>query len=276
MHQISITTPHLLKAYGDIPGSRPYNFFTMLRAVPGSKVFQYTKNMSDDERERYDYLYELASQGVTFYTGSTDPENLEQVRRSDTHKLVEPWVSFTTVAQSLHEYFSHPESKALEPHGVGILHPRSVLVTDVRYIGKEVDNVLEEIQENADSTFTEEQYFPVEYRKKDIDLAQALKRYNVADIMLVSGIARQTAYDVMTGKEKPHPTTCYKLTDALALLDASPHYSTWRQWPIERLATVAHIPLTRAKLLQGGQVTFTPQEQKRIVHALEKEHKQVG
>jgi hypothetical protein len=75
--------------------------------------------------------------GVSFYAPYAQAAaDLHDIRRSDTHELVEA-IEHRTLAEVLRDYYRHPEWKSADPHGVGLLPRRHVMVLQHRATGRE-------------------------------------------------------------------------------------------------------------------------------------------
>jgi hypothetical protein len=80
------------------------------------------------------------------------------VRRADTREAVD--IDHVTLAERLRHHLWKPEHKFANPEGVGELERRHVVVTDRLFVGKESDEVLDEIEQLADGELAGERAGP--------------------------------------------------------------------------------------------------------------------
>jgi len=226
-HQVTITTPHLLKVYSDIPGLRPYNFFVVLAPISPFTLLKHSgdivrkdDNYTEEEllfKEKKTLYSELVKAQTPFYTWD---ERLEhEIRRCDNHAVMPAWLELTTIGSTLFGYFSHKESKALNPTAKGLVGTRTVVVTDVKFCGKEVNEVLEEMAQDSNGFLPESSYKEVQYSEADnIDLKRKIKHYGIELVSNTSGLPRRNLYNLLNGT-KPGTKTVGMLNKAFDKLE---------------------------------------------------------
>ena len=127
-----------------------------------------------------------------------------------------------SVGETLSGYFRHPERKA--DGSVGVLGVKSMVVANIKYIGKEINEVLEEISE--DSAGWIGGYKEVGYTEaNNIDLKRKIKHYGVDVVSKTSGLPRRNLYNLLNGT-KPGTKTVGMLNKAFEKLEKSVKIST--------------------------------------------------
>jgi hypothetical protein len=218
--QVTITTRHYYDLFKKhLPELRPFSFITMLSALLPSDIMWRVSDERDKgfhgHPEKYDGL-----EGVAFY------ESPEGIRRMDTHDVVD--IRHKTLRECLRDYFDHPEAKAANPRGIGVLERQHVVVVDQVYTGKETNQVLEELADESEDTlpYEDAQVFA------RYGLAQAIKAHgvkNVADGVITAqpgaaarvgrevepdAVSLRTLYDILAGA-RPEKSTIRKILDGL-------------------------------------------------------------
>lgn len=117
-----------------------------------------------------------------------------------------------TFADVVHEFNIHPEPKSLAPNGThclrntrGLLKRRPVHATDVRYIGKEA-NELEAVQQRlvADVADVRNEYRDA---RRDLDdLRRNLKSLSAREVARQTEIGHSAVSDFLRGRSTPHAT----------------------------------------------------------------------
>jgi hypothetical protein len=234
-HQVTISTPHLYRLYGDVPGIRPFNFITVLPALNDKQVFWRQRSLERaategattwDAARAGQATYEGLA-GVSFYAPfARTAADLREVRRADTHELV-AGILHRTLAESLRDYYRHPEWKAGDPEGVGVLPRRHVVALRHLAIGKESNRAALAAAEETDGVVGGEDAGMDGAQVFDTgDLSEILRRRRVADLIRTTGLPRRTIYDLRNGTMRaPSQDTLAALARDLPLLDprSPPH-----------------------------------------------------
>jgi hypothetical protein len=117
-----------------------------------------------------------------------------------------------TYRDVLQEYEFHPESKCADSTGtvcgkqtIGLLQRRHVLIEQIKYIGKESNN-LEEV--DADLIHSVQDVY-TEYidRRRDewqTNTLPALRKVPLARLVELSGLSRSTLIEIRAGRSRPH------------------------------------------------------------------------
>jgi hypothetical protein len=148
MMRATISTHHLLKQYGDIPGIRPFSFITVLPGLSAYEILTRKREncgLDDDERPCYDELNDIA-----FYAPFTNRSDdiKDNIRRNDTGELVKS-LKHKTLLERLAGYFRRKESKSYPSDGYGLLARKHVNVVEHVYIGKESRDIKESLLEET-------------------------------------------------------------------------------------------------------------------------------
>jgi hypothetical protein len=206
---VTISTWKLYETYRDVPGIRPFSFITVLPPLTRHDIFWRLRRLEQAAtegrigwdivqaaRERYAGLA-----GVSFYAPyATKAADLQDIRRADTHELVEG-IEHRTLAEALRDYFRHPEWKSGDPRGVGPLPRRHVHAQRHQAIGKESNDLALMAAEDTDGVIDGARVGMDGAQVFDVgNLADTLQQYSVADLVRATGLPRRTIYEVRSGK----------------------------------------------------------------------------
>jgi hypothetical protein len=86
------------------------------------------------------------------------------------------------------DYFSHPDWKAANPQGIGQLERMHVRVLGLKFIGKETNEILEEIEEESGEVIT----YPDAQVFGETGIGRALADPSVYGLLETEGIPRET------------------------------------------------------------------------------------
>jgi hypothetical protein len=138
--------------------------------------------------------------GVSFYAPyATKASDLHDIRRADTHGLVEG-IEHRTLAEALRDYFRHPEWKSADPRGVGVLPRRHVHATRHQATGKESNDLALMAAEDSDGIVDgDEARMDGAQVFDEGNLAETLQQYSVAELARVTGLPRRTIYNLRSG-----------------------------------------------------------------------------
>jgi hypothetical protein len=236
-HRVTITTWNLYQTYKDIPGVRPFNFLTALPALTAEDIFHRQRRIDQDALAGR-MSWEAAEAAKAGYAGLAGVSfiapyaqtlaELRDVRRTDTGELVGD-IQHRTLGETLRNYFQHPEWKSADPHGVGGLPRRHVMVFRHVAIGKESNPIALQTAEETDGA--------IAGREAGIDAAQVfaygslqetLSSWRVADLVRATGLPRSTIRDLRRGITlTPSAQTLTKIAHGLAALHrpGSCHYT---------------------------------------------------
>jgi hypothetical protein len=156
---------------------------------------------------------------VHFYAPyASSAAELRDIRRTDRHDIVE-YIEHRKLAESLCDYFRHPEWKSGDPHGVGPLPRRHVSVWRYQAIGKESNALALMSAEDTDGTVDGEGAGVDGAQIFDIGSVQeTLQHYRVAELMRATGLSRRTLYNLRSGKViSPSEKTLAALAHGLML-----------------------------------------------------------
>jgi hypothetical protein len=161
MMRVAVTTWELYERFRDIPGIKPFSFFTVLSSF--SRDIVNSRNYDAATRERYVNLI-----GTAFYAphakdyaevkAKAAEDDRFAIRRADTREAVN--IDHVTLAERLRHHLWKPESKFANPEGLGELERRRIIVTDRVFVGKESDEVLDELEQLADGELVGERATP--------------------------------------------------------------------------------------------------------------------
>jgi hypothetical protein len=148
-HQVTISTAQLLRDHHDIPNIRLFSFITVLPALTHEQIFWRHRRlelaategkMSWEEARAVQARYEELADVSLYAPYATAAMDLHDIRRSDTHELVKGF-EHRTLAETLRDYYRHPEWKSGDPQGAGILPRRQVFVLRHKATGKETNRL---------------------------------------------------------------------------------------------------------------------------------------
>ena len=161
MMRVAVTTWEMYERFRDIPGIKPFSFFTLLSSF--SRDIVERRNYDAATRERYLNLI-----GTAFYAphakdyaevkAKAAEDDRFAIRRADTREAVN--IDHVTLAERLRHHLWKPESKFANPEGIGELERRHVIVTDRLFVGKESDEVLDELEQLGDGELAGERPRP--------------------------------------------------------------------------------------------------------------------
>ncbi|SFF01597.1 hypothetical protein [Nitrosomonas sp. Nm166] len=209
--RVTVSTAQLLKRFKDIAGIRPFSFMTMLPSLNQADLLGRLNNNFEELSYRPDNLFSL--KGIPFYApfGASYHAIRDQIRRMDNQNLI--IIEHKTLAECIVNYFSHPEVKAANPKGIGRLERQHLQIVEHVYIGKETHRIKDDISEASEGIIDYEE--AAEYQHTG--LAELLKQRPMKEWIRLTGIPRQTLYDVRNGA-KPNPETRGKILKALYTL----------------------------------------------------------
>lgn len=285
-HQITITSPHLLKTYNNLTNISPFSFFTLLpnptvqgfmsvSTTMGIELGDALKYADAEESQRMieetnkniaDY-HDIVKAHTPLYSGSLVTSTLYPLFRCDNNEEVPECVRLRTVSDMLGDYFKHKEAKAANGDGWGVMHIRSIHITGVRYMGKEASERFEETSEEALGLIRD--WDVMEYGRGDETNMEAmdmflrkLRRFDMHDLMYISGLTRTTIEDVLNGKKRKRPTkkTVQALDKALSFIEQGGYDNSWRSIRTEEMQAVLGCDEKRARNLLNGYAPFTPKE----------------
>lgn len=279
MHQITISSPHVMNAYEKIGKISPFSFFTLLPPISKERVtFSFAamgKNASTSEKDFYE---EVASKQTPFYTMPHNMGELGEIYRCDNNERVPDFFQPSTISEQLSGYFEHQELKANNPKGVGVMGIRMVHIVRIRYMGKEVSERLEEIAEESNGyvdQWREQIFTSTEERESEVDRTRRLlRRLPLADVLFVSDVNRRTLLNFLHGEVSPNIKTLNAVKRAVSVLESGSYDDSWHTaWPPDFLAKVIKCSEEQARNIRSGQVSFTMQEKRRILAQLKQRSK---
>jgi hypothetical protein len=118
----------------------------------------------------------------------------------------------STFGDVLRKYEYHPESKCADAHGkvcgkqtIGLLQRRHIRIDQIKYIGKESNN-LEEVEagleHSQENVYTE---YPDPRRDEwGTKIVPALQNITLRKLEKMTGLSRRTLIDARTGRRRPH------------------------------------------------------------------------
>ncbi|SFM86951.1 DNA polymerase domain-containing protein [Nitrosomonas communis] len=213
--RVTIATANLLKRFKHIADIRPFSFMTMLPSLNLVELlsrignsFKTSSEQTQLETNHNGNLSEL--KGVAFYApfAANFEDVRSQIRRMDNNELDN--IEHKTLAECVLHYFSHPEAKAANPKGIGRLERQHLGIIEHIYIGKETHRIKDDISEASEGIFDYED--AAEYGRTG--LAELLKQRPMKEWLRLTGIPRQTLYDIRNGA-KPSPEIKRKILNAL-------------------------------------------------------------
>jgi hypothetical protein len=129
-------------------------------------------------------------------------------------------IEHRTLAESLRDYFRHPEWKSGNPCGVGVLPRRHVFALCHRASGKESNAIALMTAEDTDGVVGGEEAGMDAAQVFDVgNFGETLQRYSVSDLARVTCLAHRTIHNLRNGKvHAPSPQTLAALARGLATL----------------------------------------------------------
>ena len=134
-----------------------------------------------------------------------------------------------TYGDVMQEYEVHPESKCADADGrpcgkqtVGLLQRRHVRIDQIKYIGKESNN-LEDVesglQHSAENVYTE---YPDPRRDEwETKIVPALNQIRLSVLQKETGLSRRMLIDARTGHRRPHRKNQELIAAALKALSGN-------------------------------------------------------
>jgi hypothetical protein len=125
-----------------------------------------------------------------------------------------------TPAETLRDYYRHPEWKSGDPQGVGTLPRRQVVVLRHKAIGKETNRQALVPAEDTDGVVGGEEASADAAQEFDVgDVSELLQRYSVAELVRATGLPRRTIYGLRsTLVKEPRPETVEAIRRAVTAL----------------------------------------------------------
>ncbi|WP_394808650.1 hypothetical protein [Nitrosomonas sp.] len=207
--KVTVSTAQLLKRFKNISDIRPFSFMVMLpslnqfdllgRSQSHFEVITESTNRNEENIQPYNPL-EL--KGIAFYApfGKSYQDICIQIKRMDKNELFT--IEHKTLAECVADYFSHGEAKASNPKDIGRLKRRHLRIIEHIFIGKETNRVKDDISEGSEGI--------VEYEEAEeygrMGLAELLKQKPMKEWVKLTGIPRQTLYDIRNGAKPSYET----------------------------------------------------------------------
>lgn len=214
--KVTVSTPKLYKRFRKIPDIRPFSFMVMLPSLNQfellARSLKHIDKISESvtTQEATQSFDPLDLKGIAFYApfGKSYQDIHHQIRRMDNNELIT--IDHKTLAECVADYFSHGEAKAANPKGIGRLERQHLQIIEHIFIGKETNRIKDEISEESEGIIEYEE--AAEYGRDG--LAELLKQYPMKELMGLTGIPRQTLYDIRNGA-KPDSETLRKIEGAM-------------------------------------------------------------
>lgn len=272
LHQITLSSPHLMDAYTKLGKLSPFSFFTILPPIYANRSrFKFKADGEPDQGEESTYYREVAKKQTPFYAVAQKMGELGEIYRCDNNEKVPDFFKPTEICEQLQYYFAHSELKSENPKGVGLMPVRHIHIRRVRYQGKETNERLEELFEESmglEGGYREQVFNTMEIIEETEyeRLRRKLKRYPVADVLFLSGLPIHTLSRFYRGRAKPSEKTYLRLQYADTLLDSGKYKPVWRtEWSKEHLADVLGSSGEMANDLQTGNHAFKPTFRQAII-----------
>jgi hypothetical protein len=210
--KVTISTTQLLKRFRNIPDIRPFSFMVMLPSFNQFELLarsqrNFEKISESAAPHEATQTYDPSElKGVAFYApfGKTYQAVHDQIRRMDNNKSIA--IEQKTLAECVADYFSHGETKAANPKGIGKLERQHLQIIEHIFIGKETNRVKDDISEESEGIV--EYVEAAKYGRKGV--TELLKQRPMKEWIRLTGIPKQTLYDIRNGA-KPNPETRRKI-----------------------------------------------------------------
>ena len=243
-HQVTITSPHLLRTYNKLVNIRPFSFFTLLpdpsiiglmffnnslemditNALDRGEDKETVQKMMSEKQGKMAYYQSLAKAHTPLYSASLVTSTLYPLFRCDNNEEVPDYIRLKSVSDMLIKYFQHSEMKAANYDGWGVMQMRHIHITGVKYMGKEISERFEETSEEALGLIRH--WDVMEYGRGDEANIEAtemflrkLRRYDMHDLMYVSGLHRAAIDDTLNKRRHPANKTLVALDKALSFIE---------------------------------------------------------
>jgi hypothetical protein len=268
MMRVAVTTWELYERFRDIPGIKPFSFFTVLSSF--SRDIVNRRNYDAATRERY-----LSLTGTAFYAPhATDYAEVKAkaseddrfaVRRADTREAVD--IDHVTLAERLRHHLLKPESKFENPEGIGELERRHVIVTDRVFVGKESDEVLDELEQLADGELVGERATP--YAQGSV--VALLAGPNGEEIARLAKITKERAAAIISGAQVRKPLRDRIVQAASGVTDLSKMSNplAGAEFDLFELTARTGIPKRRLRNLRLNRASPTVEERNKIMDAMQ-------
>lgn len=207
--KVTVSTTQLLKRFKSIPDMRPFSFMVMLPSLNQfellSRSTNYLEMLADSillNGENIQPFNPVVLRDVSFYApfGKSYPDIQAKIKRMDNNESIR--IEHKTLAECVINYFSHGEAKAANPKGIGRLERQNIQVYEQIFIGKETNRIKDDISEESEGIVEYED--AVEYGRSG--LADLLKQYPMKKLVKLTGIPKQTLYDIRNGAKPTHET----------------------------------------------------------------------
>lgn len=213
---VTVSTTELLRRFKHIADIRPFSFMVMLPSLnqfellarSQSQFEAITEAVTTDKKSQPYNPMEL--KGIAFYApyATSYQAVYDQIRRMDNNELIK--IEHKTLAECVADYFSHGEAKAANPKSIGRLERQHLQIIEHIFIGKETNRVKDEISEESEGIVEYEE--AAEYAR--MGLAELLKQKSMKEWVRLTGIPRQTLYDIRNGA-KPNKKTKRKIESVI-------------------------------------------------------------
>jgi hypothetical protein len=217
--KVTVSTAQLLKRFKNIPDMRPFSFMVMLQSLNQiellSRSTNYLEMLTDSailNGEITRPFNPIVLKDVPFYApfGKSYADIQFQIKRMDNNELIT--IEHKTLAECVINYFSHGEAKVANPKGIGKLERQHLQIIEHIFIGKETNRIKDDISEESEGIVGYED--AVEHGRSG--LAKLLKQRSVVEWVKLTGISRQTLYDIRNGA-KPNYETKNKILNTFRL-----------------------------------------------------------
>jgi hypothetical protein len=229
--QITLSSKHHMELYGDLPGMRPFSFFTQIPALVD-------KIGAEVPGDLLGIANELKSTSLYAPLGRSFDEIKGEIRRADTHERLDLdlvqrcGLRFQTISDSLLGYFDRLNFKAFPPDKIGAHERRNIVTTEFHHIGKETNAVRDAA--NLDTDYEVDKLIAKKrskrVRRKEIDPASPKDKFisrssfsapvladiDLTELSAMTGIPVKTLWNYVSGRRRtPTAGNVSKITVAL-------------------------------------------------------------
>lgn len=219
-HPERIGNSHEMELYKAVDHAWPFSFGSF---VPRFVGFADPNGISEQRLKELGGPF-LGKHAASFDEIKDDLFNRETGERANMAEAEAAGLHPQTLAGVLATYFDHPEAKAANPDGIGVLQRREVVITGRRYIGKETPAIDEDFNDDELTEFHKGRVVVGSKERKprvkpDPALVERMRRCLPSELARTTGISKKVIIRWRNGERGVPPDRLPDVVNALNTLE---------------------------------------------------------